>query len=87
MRLFSSKITFLLKYKISTLYGILSICNLLEIGPGWMTATINSEAELDFIRESQKGLSAARNYWVGGSSPITGAIDFSNYTTQDKSSG
>ena len=87
MRLFQSKITFSLKYKISTLYGILSICILLEIGPGWMNAKINSEAELDFIRESQKGLSDAQSYWIGGSSHVTGATDLSNYTTQDQGSG
>ena len=57
------------------------------IGPGWIPAKINSEAELDFIRESQKGLSDVRSYWVGGSSPVTGAIDLTNDTTQDRLSG
>ena len=76
-----------LKYKIGTWYGILSICILSGIGPGWMSARINSEAELDFIRESQKGLSDTRSYWIGGSSLVRGAIDLSNYTLQDQGSG
>ena len=42
-----------------------------DIGNGWIPALINDQTELDFIRESQRGLSNNHDYYIGG-------------TTQDK---
>ena len=56
-------------------------------GPGWMPAIINSETELETIRAGQRGLSDDQDYWIGGSSFVTGAIDLSNYSTQGQGSG
>ena len=54
-----------------------------RLGAGWAPAVLNSQVELDFIKEAQKGLSHDRSYWIGGSTD-SGAgsnITFSNYNT------
>ena len=68
------------EYVIITNYTLVFyFCFISEIGDGWTPTTINSEAELDFIREEQKGLSNVATYWIGGRSNSTGGIEFSNY--------
>ena len=50
-----------------------------EIGLGWMPDIMNSEAERDYIKDSQRLLSDVRTYWIGGSIPDSGASNFSSY--------
>ena len=38
------------------------------LGDGWAPAIVDSEAELEFIREGQRGFSASMSYFSGGSS-------------------
>ena len=58
-----------------------------EIGLGWMPAIMNSEAQRDFIRESQRLLSDVRTYFVGGSAPASGAFNFSDYIPRQPEAG
>ena len=57
-----------------------------EIGPGWMPTILNSQAEVDFIRDSQKLLSNNISYWIGGSSTVLGRIELSDYSTRSQGS-
>ena len=38
-----------------------------ELGDGWAPTVLSTEVEHDFIRQSQKGLSDAQDYFIGGS--------------------
>ena len=38
----------------------------LDLGLRWDPAILDSQAELDFIKEAQIGLSDINNYWIGG---------------------
>ena len=57
----------------------------LELGFGWNTAFLESMAELEFIREAQKGLSNIDNYWIGGNTEVEAGkiIHFSQYRDTD----
>ena len=57
------------------------------IGFGWNPAIINSQRELDFIKENQKQLINEYSYWLGGSSAHTGYIGFSAYRPHQAESG
>ena len=39
---------------------------ILELGGGWSPTILETEREMMFIREAQKGFSDARSYWIGG---------------------
>ena len=45
---------------------------------GWEPAVLDARAELDFIRQAQRGLSHDRSYWIGGS---TDSQPWSNTTS------
>ena len=49
-----------------------------ELGDGWAPTVLETEEEHDFIKQSQKGLSDAGNYFIGGSAfpQHTGSFDY-----------
>ena len=49
-----------------------------ELGDGWAPAVLETEIERDFIRQSQKGLGDAKDYFIGGSAypEDTGTFDY-----------
>ena len=56
-----------------------------ELGEGWDLAFIDTEGELNFIREGNRGLTDIRSYWIGGYSDFDSGsiIGYSNYYTSD----
>ena len=58
-----------------------------EIGLGWMPAIMNSEAERDFIKDSQRLLSDVRTFWIGGFIPASGASNFPSYIPRQPEEG
>ena len=57
-----------------------------ELGNGWNLTYLNDQAEYEFIREAQRGLSHDRSYWIGGgyvranNAFIAGeVVDFTDY--------
>ena len=50
-----------------------------ELGDGWAPTVLDTEVEHDFIRQSQRDLGDAQNYFIGGSAfPETrGSFDYS----------
>ena len=62
-----------------------------HLGEGWTPAVLNSELELNFIRQAQKLLNCGRfcntDYWIGGISKANRGwityIDYSEYRTAD----
>ena len=69
-----------------------SLCNIfiyLKVSSGWTPAVVDTRAELDFIRQAQRGLSHDRSYWIGGStdSPPWSTTNYLNqYRTSDMGS-
>ena len=54
----------------------------LALGIGWGPAMIETEGELAFIREAQKGFTDLSDYWIGGfTDQPRGAINYSTYYT------
>ena len=53
------------------------------LGEGWSPASFESEGELGFIREAQRGFSDARDYWVAGftNHELGSTIPYSAYYT------
>ena len=58
-----------------------------EIGLGWMPAIMNSEAERDFIKESQRLLCDVKTYWIGGSVPSSVPLNSSTYIPRQPEAG
>ena len=58
-----------------------------DIGNGWIPALINDQTELDFIRESQRGLSNNHDYYIGGTTRGQREIDLSGYRTTNAGRG
>ena len=62
------------------------ICFLLSgLGEGWAPAVLNSRAELNFLKQAQKGFSDDRSYWLGGctSTQPWSIINLSKYRPGD----
>ena len=51
---------------VPTLLGCYEIFYISALGNGWAPAILNTEQEMTFIQEAQKGLNDFRNYWIGG---------------------
>ena len=49
-----------------------------ELGDGWGPTVLETEVEHDFIRQSQRGLSDAQNYFIAGSAfpETSGSFDY-----------
>ena len=45
----------------------LLLLDIQDNGGGWTPFILYSQAQLDFIKQAQKGLSHDRSYWIGGS--------------------
>ena len=52
---------------------------LLEIGPGWKPAVINSPLELEFVARQHMRLNNSENFWIGGSTESEGQINLTEY--------
>ena len=54
-----------------------------DLGDGWGPAVLETEVEHDFIRQSERGLTNAQNYFIAGSAfPNTsGSFDYSTQLT------
>ena len=54
-----------------------------ELGDGWAPAVLNNQVETNFIKQTQKGLSNDRSYWIGGSTDTESGsvIDLGRYIT------
>ena len=49
-------------------YNLISQCIFIsELGNGWGSALLESEAELNFIKEADRNISNAKSHWIGGS--------------------
>ena len=60
------------------------IC-ILELGDGWGPAVLETEEELNFVRQADRNISNARSYWIGGSTNICclREISYSHYIPDD----
>ena len=54
-----------------------------DLGDGWAPAVLDSQEELDLIRQGQKRNRELWSYWIGGSTAaeIDSTIKYSNYYT------
>ena len=51
-----------------------------EIGNGWGSAVLNTQYELDFIKQGQRGFNNSVFYWIGGSADQPNAtINYTDY--------
>ena len=58
----------------------------LEIGEGWAPAILNSQSEVDFLKQAQKDFGDnTRSFWIGGSTnaALNKTFDFNSYLTGD----
>ena len=58
---------------------------ILDIGPLWAPAILNSQEEWNFLKRKQKGFTDPRSYWIGGSTDFYRGkiLDPSTYKTDN----
>ena len=57
------------------------------LGHGWAPAVLNTEEELDFVKEAQKGVTHTRSYWIGGSTNVERPENFGYSSYESNESG